>query len=297
MIVFIQYGEANTVIKSIFILVIAASLSQIASANIKYQDNMANKNVYIQTARYSYEKIVAKEDQRDLLSVIVQLQFPQDIINVGNALNYLLIPSGYTLENPKLSDKSQYFLYGLSLPEIHRELGPITLKDALTLLGNRGFDLVINPVRRTVGFRLNTEYAQYLDDKVIERARVKWKKETNSTILMTDNDCHNIKKENELTKTIIKQYGPVKKNQSLSAIVRSLNPSVDQSKYNFEQCLVAFYQSNLSSFSRNNMNLLLEGTILTIPSAEYSRSISIAGARRIIQSHVVAWKALLSEGQ
>src|SRR5437016_1484115 len=62
--------------------------------------------------------------QVDLLSQIVQVHFPQNIQTVGDAMNYLLQWSGYSLVIEANRSKALKIILAKPLPLIDRELGP-----------------------------------------------------------------------------------------------------------------------------------------------------------------------------
>lgn len=110
--------------------------------------------VPVQVGRYAAIAPTPTPSQKDLLSIVVQMRFHANILTVGEALDYLLLRSGYRLsnevrENPALVVLSQY-----PLPEVHRELGPITLREAMTMLAGPAYQLVENHYQREISFQL-----------------------------------------------------------------------------------------------------------------------------------------------
>lgn len=108
------------------------------------------------SGRYTLSAPVATEEQRDLLSVVTEIQFPSSVTNIGDAMDTLLHPSGYqlaSLGNPYLG-----ILLDLPLPAVHRRLGPITIENALQTLAGEPFQPVFDPVRRLVSFELKSAY-------------------------------------------------------------------------------------------------------------------------------------------
>jgi type IV pili sensor histidine kinase/response regulator len=68
--------------------------------------------------------------QANLLSVVISVKFAQHVITVKQAIEGLLVKSGYDLESNYESEKINNF----KLPEVHREIGPIPLKRAIKVL-------------------------------------------------------------------------------------------------------------------------------------------------------------------
>ena len=104
----------------------------------------------VQVGRYQSVVLQADENQVDRLSSMVELELPEQINTVGQAITYLLDGSGYRLLSAKLAEPYRVFLFGFPLPKVQRQLGPLSLRQALELLGGPAFRLVIDPVYRLV---------------------------------------------------------------------------------------------------------------------------------------------------
>lgn len=83
------------------------------------------------------------------------------------------------------------------------------------------------------------------------------------------------------------KYGPVKKGQSLYQIAGEVKPA----EVSLEEMLVALYRSNPNAFAGKNMNRLVTGKILNVPSAEEAGKISQPEAKKEIRAQVSDWKA------
>ncbi len=92
------------------------------------------------------------QEQADLLSVRVSVQFPASVVLVGQAVEYLLQPSGYRLASDAVADPARAILLRLPLPEPHRALGPMPMRTALETLAGPAFRLVEDPLHRLVSF-------------------------------------------------------------------------------------------------------------------------------------------------
>ena len=108
----------------------------------------------VQVGRYQTVMLQPTVEQLDLLSSMVELELPEEINTVGQAVAYLLDGSGYRLLSAKLAEPYRVFLFGFPLPKVQRQLGPLSLRQALELLGGAAFRLVIDPVYRLVTFEL-----------------------------------------------------------------------------------------------------------------------------------------------
>jgi type IV pili sensor histidine kinase/response regulator len=113
----------------------------------------------IQTGRYSSIRPKPTHSQRELLQVMITVSIPDEIRNVGQAISYLLKRSGYQLEQPKVLQTELSEFFSKPLPRVHRQLGPMTLEDALITLTAPAFVLQNDPVQRLIGYKLNDLYA------------------------------------------------------------------------------------------------------------------------------------------
>jgi len=83
------------------------------------------------------------------------------------------------------------------------------------------------------------------------------------------------------------KYGPVKKGQNLYQIAGEVKPA----EVSLEEMLVALYRSNPGAFTGKNMNRLVTGKILTVPTAEEAGAIGGVEARKEIRAQVADWNA------
>jgi type IV pili sensor histidine kinase/response regulator len=109
-------------------------------------------------SRYATVNPVATSEQAHPLSVVVSLNFTDQVLTVEDAVRHLLSRSGYRLADLSASDPALPILLKQPLPLIHRHLGPITIENALVTLAGDAWDLVIDPVNRLVSFELLEQY-------------------------------------------------------------------------------------------------------------------------------------------
>jgi conjugative transfer region protein (TIGR03748 family) len=102
--------------------------------------------------RYSVERAGPTISQRDLLAVSVSPQFPPSVSTVGQAIDAVLIPTGYRLSLPMTAEPARAALLTLSLPTAHREFRNISVRDVLETLVGPAFKLIEDPVHRLVSF-------------------------------------------------------------------------------------------------------------------------------------------------
>ena len=126
------------------IAIYVAGLCTVASMNLQASD--------IQVDRYSLLAATPTEAQAELLATTMTIRFPARVQTVGEAVRYLLQRSGYRLATSESIGPDTVALFTLPLPAVHRNLGPMTLRDALETLAGPAFHLVQDPVHRRVTF-------------------------------------------------------------------------------------------------------------------------------------------------
>ena len=108
----------------------------------------------LQVGRYSTLPERPTTAQADLLAATITVSFPTRIYTVGEAIKYLLQRSGYRLADEQAMPPATTDLLGLPLPAVHRNLGPVTLVQALETLAGPSFHLINDPVHRLISFEL-----------------------------------------------------------------------------------------------------------------------------------------------
>ena len=126
------------------IRICVAGLCAVASVNLQAND--------LQVGRYSLISATPTAAQAELLAAIITVQFPERIQTVGEAVPYLLQRSGYRLATADSIGADTAALFALPLPAVHRNLGPMTLRDALEILAGPAFHLVQDPVHRLITY-------------------------------------------------------------------------------------------------------------------------------------------------
>ena len=112
--------------------------------------------------RYAYLTPGSTFAQRHPLQVTLEeARFPQEIATIGEAIDHLLARSGYELDR-KRSRFAYSILLPQPLPEVHRNLGPIYLSEALSVLAGDAWRLTVNPLYRTVIIRPRHAWMQHL---------------------------------------------------------------------------------------------------------------------------------------
>ncbi|MFJ2969507.1 PFGI-1 class ICE element type IV pilus protein PilL2 [Pseudomonas fulva] len=107
---------------------------------------------WVRQDRYTLVTTRPRLEQRQPLYQLVNVQIaPALHATVGEALSHVLRRSGYTLcADSAAVDR----LFRRPLPAVQHQLGPISLLDALTIIGGPAWRLDIDPVERTVCYVL-----------------------------------------------------------------------------------------------------------------------------------------------
>ena len=112
--------------------------------------------------RYSIRLLTADSNQTDLLSSVIQTEFPSTIDTVGEAVDFILVRSGFR-HIPTDSFKNSLLL---PLPAAHRVMGPVDIRTALTTIAGQPWHLHENNHHRVVWFQLA---GAPMDDSHIEK--------------------------------------------------------------------------------------------------------------------------------
>ena len=109
--------------------------------------------------RYTLQPQNPTAEQLDLLSTVIETQFPESIATVGAAIDYLLERSGYR----RIPTESTAAAMSLTLPKVHQNIGPLKLRAALQTLAGPALKLRENTENRAVWF-VKTAGAEILTD-------------------------------------------------------------------------------------------------------------------------------------
>lgn len=112
--------------------------------------------IYI--GRYATASTASTFEQEDLLDVVIQTTIPNHIKTIKEAIDFLLIRSGYGLAASYKQGDYVEQLLAKPLPYAHRKLGPIRLKDALLLLVGKAYWMKADPVHRLLAFETVKEF-------------------------------------------------------------------------------------------------------------------------------------------
>lgn len=100
------------------------------------------------------------------LLTVQQIHFPRDVQTVGAAVAYWMQYSGFSLVEPARMPSVLKTVLEQPLPQVDRNLGPLTIHDGLeVLVGQQVFTVIQDPLRRQVSFRLKPNFAQAVNQK------------------------------------------------------------------------------------------------------------------------------------
>jgi len=104
----------------------------------------------VRNGRYTLVELVPESAQDDLMQQLVDVAFPPAMIqNVGDALRYLLLRSGYRLSDECEAARA---FESLPLPAAHAHLGPLTLARAIQVLVGPSWNLQRDETSRRICF-------------------------------------------------------------------------------------------------------------------------------------------------
>ncbi|AAU27088.1 TPA: hypothetical protein ACIZB4_001246 [Legionella pneumophila] len=136
-------------LRTTIIGLLALSSLQIQAANIT------------QVGRYATVNNQPLAAQINPLKTVQQIHFPSSVQTIGEAVEYWLRYSGYHLAPQDKQNESLKQIFQQPLPQVTRNLGPLTIADGLTVLvGKTLFSLKQDDLLREINFSLNARRAQ-----------------------------------------------------------------------------------------------------------------------------------------
>ena len=182
----------------------------------------------LQVSRYVTLAAVASDTQKDPLSALIpKLVFGHQVATVQDALQVLLNDSGYRIASYH-PDPRVHQLFNLSLPAVHRRMGPISLENALNTLAGSPWMLVVDPVNRLITFQLPRHYKTPRVYTVPSVVPVRYLPVMNSTVQITQLPVAARAKQ-RITKR------PLSKKQQVKNYRNGLKNFLDQSLHSTQQ--------------------------------------------------------------
>ena len=258
----------------------------------------------VAVGRYSVVAPVPRADQSDPLETIVRLTFPPYVKDVGGAVDYLLVRSGYRLADAMAAGEAQLILLRRPLPESQRTLGPISLRRALETLGGEAFWLVEDPVHRLVAFDVADDYRPLLQGAPVAIHQSAAPAAGAPTVLplaeRAEPPIETLAPPADRAdegRTAATSYGPTTRGETLGSITQILVP--DQTHI-LAQRMLAVFERNPQAFGRldgaPNMNLIHAGAVLTAPDAAEIGRVGPDEARREVARQHHAWQQAIVKG-
>jgi conjugative transfer region protein (TIGR03748 family) len=96
--------------------------------------------------RYTVLNPIQTPAQADPLSVVISIKFAKSVLSVKQAIEQLLRQSGYTLSKNYELEKINTF----TLPKVHQQLGPMSLKRMIKVLLGPAWDLSVDQITRNI---------------------------------------------------------------------------------------------------------------------------------------------------
>ncbi|WP_417700031.1 hypothetical protein [Pseudoalteromonas lipolytica] len=112
----------------------------------------------VATDRYTLITPTPETKEIDPLSVNIQLSFPPSVKTVRDAVNFVLMNSGWVLALNKSNDEALGITLERPLPQVHRKLSLMPLRTVLQVLVGQYYVPVEDPLRRIYTFDLKDEY-------------------------------------------------------------------------------------------------------------------------------------------
>ncbi len=88
--------------------------------------------------------------QRDIKQVVLRVEYPRDVELVGQAINYTLLQTGYSLAPIKDLKTETLELFARPLPSVHRQFTDVTLQNILETLVGPAYSVMYDEYARTV---------------------------------------------------------------------------------------------------------------------------------------------------
>jgi conjugative transfer region protein (TIGR03748 family) len=107
----------------------------------------------LRVGRYTTVAGAPPEAQSNPLDAVVVLSFPRNQVkSVKDAVAYLLMRTGYRLTDTEQLGPEVKEILALPLPDVHRKMGPYSVRAALLVLLGTPFTLSTDPVRRQIAY-------------------------------------------------------------------------------------------------------------------------------------------------
>ena len=126
-----------------------------AYSGIPPSTRLVEHGTQMQVGRYTVVPSTPSDKVIEPLLVIAKLTFPrQTVVTIGDAINYVLMRTGYRLtDDVALGESAKTFL-ALPIPENQRVIGPYQVQNILAVLIGKSWALTVDHRNRVVGKQL-----------------------------------------------------------------------------------------------------------------------------------------------
>lgn len=142
-----------SIFKLSIITILVAALIKPAWAEDEYLEWIEHNN-------YTLYPTTATVSQKDPLSSIVSIDFSSDVVTVNDAIEVLLMSTGYRMPHDFARDKYMGRLLAQPLSRSFRSIGPVPVYVALDALAGDEFALVTDDLHSLVAFDLLPRYRE-----------------------------------------------------------------------------------------------------------------------------------------
>lgn len=112
-----------------------------------------------------------QQEQQRLLNQQIQIKFPQNILTIKQAVEFVLQYSGYRLTDLQQMNQPARDMLNQPLPIIDKTFGPMTLEQGLITLAGNEFYLLIDPVHRLIGYKIKPAYRCLYKEPILLKAK------------------------------------------------------------------------------------------------------------------------------
>ena len=275
-------------------------LIQFGVAGVRHAEAQAD----VMVSRYTTVDMSIEEVKKDPLKEILQdFTLPSRLATIGQAIEYVLLDTGYKLRRPYDANPASYLLYQMKLPLTQRHFNDASFQQILNTLVPEGYELKVNPVHRQLDIGVSDNYKQYLLAGAVNNAKSQFDGDLLATAARNDladlrltaptpeskpslGALNDVPKPRHSSGSGLTRYGPVVSGEYLSTIIAKL----ELNGISNEQAWVALFNANDHAFINHNMNNLRAGVMLEIPSPEEMMSISDNEAVLVVAAHQSGWK-------
>jgi conjugative transfer region protein (TIGR03748 family) len=114
------------------------------NTNAIAQEQLIEQNGYTQIV------VDTAHVQKHPLNNVTTISLPKNVRYVGQALNYILYPSGYSLGDLKTTESEVLKLYSMTIPVVNRSFKRASVKQIVSVLVGQGYELRIDDQTRTI---------------------------------------------------------------------------------------------------------------------------------------------------